>query len=287
MVRRRIFLLCVAMSTSVCQAVYTLAPYTGNNWSKVWNFNDGMQGWTPVVAGTGATQWTDAVGGGAMYFLNPGTGSYGHAQLNLTTLEAPFNNLGTNVGNHQPFVMQCDIIIPAYTGQGNVGGAHPGVLQGESLAAVRTGDLKGPAIGGGAGGSYGAQARDRSWDGTNRTLGYTFGLNGQVHTWTTMKLQLSYCYLGEANTWNAWVYNPLPSDRDPNPAGAWMQVASARQASANGDVFQLLSIGGNGFNAQTPWGDCYIDNVKLLVPEPATLTLLLLGLWGVCRRRPG
>jgi hypothetical protein len=69
--------------------------------------------------------------------------------------------------------------------------------------------------------------------------------------------------------------------RDPS----WMQVATQRATNTGGDLFQTLSIGGNGLNGQATWGNCYIDNVKLLVPEPSTLGLLLLGCAGLLRRR--
>lgn len=273
--------LCMA---SLTHGAYTVAPYTGANWGKTWDFSNDVQGWVPSATGTGVAAWS-ANYGGSMYFSSDGSANAGTASFSLASLGAPFNNIGSPAtGPHLGFILQCDILIPAYTGPGAAGGAHPGVLQGQTVGACRASDGKGPAIGGGTGNVYGARAHDRTWDGTSHGLGYTFGYQGVVQTETWMTLQLDYGYFNPLE-WNAWVYNPFPNDRDPASGGVWMQVATRRPASLAVDTFGSLAIGGTGTNGVAAWGRDYIDNVRLRVaPEPATLIIFATGIAFLRRR---
>lgn len=280
--KKTVLCLTVLATASVSMAAFTNAPYTGA-WHKVWDFSSDAAGWTLQTSGTGVAQWS-ANHGGSLFFSNPGTGHNGWAKFDATTLGTNFNTMGSGAGK-TPFIMECEILLP-YRSDLPPAYAHPGGLQAQGVAAVRPADnTKGPSV---VGSSTGAGAADRTWDNTNRTLGFTFQKQGssemQTNTWFKMQLDYGKTIAGK---WNAWVYNPFPNGRD--PAGGWMQVTGAGGYSVNpGDTFTTLLTGwtnGAALRGQAAWGDSYVKNVKLLVPEPTTLALLVLGFVGLIRRR--
>lgn len=247
----------IAAVVTVCAAIPALAaPYNGP-WFKTWEFSDGqnLEGWQ-LVPGTGAAFWDNSYGAGSLAFADAGK-----ATIDLSSM-----NFGSGAGK-QAFVMQADVLYLASN-----------VMQGHTIGMDR-GDGKGPAVGGGGASSYGAQAKDRSWDNTNRTLGYTFGKGGPNQTGVWMKLQIDYG-LTTPGKWSAYVYNPLDNDRT---VAGWMTVAADKDVNP-GMSLPTLTIGGNGLNGQAAWAQTRFDNVRI-TPEPATVGLLAVGALIAMRRR--
>jgi hypothetical protein len=280
--------------------------YTGS-WDYTWDFASDAQGWAfnsaggPVVShvstfGTGATSGTGAVKVTGPGQSAPGWGTFfGNAQLDITTLPMPAGKGTGNIAGLYGGVAQ-GVTAPAGL-NGNVvrwvmeasvwyeGGY--GALSGVGIGGPRTGDMKGPYIAGRPAGNQGMTGDDKSWSpnsAKNRSGGTT--LNGADGYWVTMQIDYGYTNPGQ---WTCG-YTATPGNSSGWTAGSWHTcVTWDHHAETHpGDINHQLLLGSGMQGMSDFWTATYFDTVKLAVlpaPEPSTIVMLVLGLFGVTRRR--
>lgn len=264
--------LLLAAALLVIGASAANAQYTDNIWMQTWDFNDGTQGWTGSAGiGPGGQMgtffWDNATGGGSL------------AVGDNATWELPY--LFKFGATHNPkFVLQADVLFLAAN-----------TFQGHSIALLR-GDNRGPSLGGGNGGNYAAQGRDRSWDNTNRSANFVYGQGSPaVNTWFTVQIDYGWTTPGRMRF---WIYSPINTDRQ--LAGTWWELTPGNIKNVNPDAittFTKLALGhaygANGYDTagSQAWGQSRWDNVKI-VPEPGSIVALgagLIGMAGMIRRK--
>lgn len=250
----------VVLAIVACGSATALAappnpgPYTGS-WTYVWDFNDGTQGWS--LSGGYWDNWTH--GQGTLFLPDTNYARWDADSLKLA---------GVNLPGGNRFILEADIFVGATN-----------YLQGSGIGAARVGDFKGPWVTGTAAGSQGMAANDKSWFNTTRNKSWGLAA-GQ---WT--KVQLDYGYSTPGYFWAR--YQATPGNPAGWPAGEWEEILlpSHEPVTHPSQIFRWLQIGGSFNGAQTGWAQAYYDNVKLQIPEPATMALLALGGLGFLRRR--
>ena len=139
---------------------------------------------------------------------------------------------------------------------------------------------------GGRGNPDGVRVKDKAWDNTNRERSWLMEEAGKTKTdptywdkWVTVQLMYNWNNSGK---FTAAVYTPWDSGVQDGPG--WYEFAQydVHPTAAN-RFYQTLQIGAVVPDASS-WTQTQIDNVKF-VPEPATMSLLALGGFGLLRRR--
>lgn len=231
-----------------CLTTSVWAVYEGS-WDYSWDFNDGLQGW--ALGGAGGAWQTD----GTVYLPN----------ASFATLPAPVP-LGGNLGQTR-FILQADVFVGAAN-----------YLQDTGVAAVRTGDLKGPWVAGTSPGSQGAYVRNNSWDGV--TTRKSWGLS--VGYWTTFQLDYGFTSPG----YYFGYYTATPGNAGSYPDYSWLAINTTGRYAHPTDLLSILRIGAvPSAYAGGPWSEARFDNVRLaLIPEPATAVFALCGAVILCSR---
>lgn len=269
------------------------AQYTGSTWTYVWDFTDGLQGWTLGTNGGATGYWTDPgwvpsagptlpdgqpSGGGTRNLFLP---DKSYARLDVTAL-----NLGTGAGR-KGFIFQADIYVPNLYPLTGFPYGYPGnAIHQAGIGAIRANDPNMKMIVAemdeDTNGKY--IARDYTWDNTTRSSASwiieedpSVPYSAWWDKWIT--IQIDYAYTNPAY-WSAYVY--MPWDNPIGPAG-WWPIAVNREVNP-GVQWGTLQMGGTYSWTQGQW-----DNAKLLVvPEPGSILALgagLMGLVGAMRRR--
>jgi len=252
----------------------------------VWNFDDGLQGWT--LGGNAAAKWVDPAvepngpnlpdgapsGGGAGNLYLP---DKGYAELDVSAY-----NLGNGAGR-LGFALTAKVYIPNLSPLTGFNYGYPGnMAHNAGIAAVRS-DGKGMFITGEISNGR-MRAKDWTWDNTSRGPKWTIeGMPGQEATWWDKWVTVSFDYnFSVKGKWNAAVYIPWSG---PVHTAGWQTLAE--NITCNGDIqFVKLRLGSFGGDS---WTQAQFDEVHLcVVPEPGSMLALatgLVGFAGLVRRK--
>lgn len=279
-----------ALVVGVGSASNAWTPDMVTPYSAVWDFSDGLQGWT--ITGPASARWVDPAtepNGPNLPDGAPSGGGAGNLYLPDTaraTLDVSSLNIGWGAGLNG-FQLIADIYVPNLRPLTGFTFNYPGnMVQNAGLGVLRIGDGREVYINGHIERGR-MRFRDRTWDNTERGPNWFMegeaGLPDQFwwDQWITVAFDYDYSSPGKAN---AAVY--VPWDNPVAPAG-WITLASDIDLNP-GDAqhFQYLLLGSVAGNS---WTQGQFDNVRLtVVPEPGSIVALgagLIGMAGMIRRK--
>jgi len=285
-------LLAGACGASLALASAASAQYTGNDWQHVWDFENGLQGWTITNAGAGTGTWIapggngpvlpdgqpSGYGSGSLYLPD---GSYARISLADVT-SVPLGADGNLTSGMTGFILQADAYLPNLRPLTGFPQNAPGNAL--SLAGLGVGGTRINLYVEGRDGNNlrGLTARDFAWDNTARNRSNVLiqtGTASDDEWWdAVITFQIDYGYTTPGK-WTAYAY--VPFDNQLGPAGWYTMSEGNYDVHPDGSTAEFLQLGG-----QFSWTQAQFDNVKLhYVPEPATLGLLALGAIPMLRRR--
>lgn len=252
------------------------APYTGP-WLQTWDFNDGLQGWTKTQ---GPGYWVDpALDPNGPVLPDGGVSNAGGGNLYAPDGTTFQYNLANPVNS---FVIQVDAWLPNLMPL-NINQYLPGNgIQGAGVGAITQAENKHMYVAGRN--PDGPRIRDHSWDNTNRDRSWLFEEVGVAKAnmwdkWVTLQFEYNWNNSGK---FTGHVYTPWDSGVHDGPG--WFSFAEYNIHAETAKQFVDRLIVGSVIPGTNSWTQGQFDNVKF-VPEPATLSLLVLGGLAMLRRR--